>query len=74
MEIVKDRSFNWQLRRTAINAAGFLPFEVALKDMLEILREQSAIIVDKSINLYEYSFLSRLLLHGAQDLLGCICK
>ena len=70
VEIANDCSFNWQLRRAAINAAGFLPFEIALENMLEILREQLAIVGDKSTNLYAHSFLAWLLLNGAQDLLG----
>ena len=70
VEIANDSSFNWQLRRAAINAAGYLPFDLALKDMLEILREQSTIVEDESANLYAHSFLSWLLLHRAQDLLG----
>ena len=70
VEIANNRSFNWQLRRTAINAAGFLPFEVALERMLQILQEQSAIFGDKRTNLYPHSFLSLLLLHGARDLLS----
>ena len=70
VEIANNGSFNWQLRRTAINAAGYLPFDVALEGMLEILQEQSAIFGDKSTNLYAHSFLSWLLLDRAQDLLG----
>ena len=70
VEIANNRSFNWKLRRSAINVAGFLPFEVALEKMVEILQEQSAIVGDKSTNLYPHSFLSWLLLHGARDLLS----
>ena len=70
VEIANNGSFNWQLRRTAINAAGYLPFDVALEGMLEILQEQSAIFGDKSTNLYAHSFLSWLLLDGARDLLS----
>lgn len=70
VEIANDRSCNWQLRRAAINAAGYLPFESALKNMQEILGEQLAVVGDRSANLYAHSFLSWLLVHGAQDLLG----
>ena len=70
VEIANNRSFNWKLRRSAINVAGFLPFEVALEKMVEILQEQSAIVGDKSTNLYPHLFLSWLLLHGARDLLS----
>ena len=70
VEIANDSSFNWQLRRAAINAAGFLPFDIALENMQEILQQQLAIIGDRSTNLYAHSFLSWLLLDRAQDLLG----
>ncbi|MEB3029800.1 hypothetical protein VJI72_08420, partial [Parvimonas micra] len=39
--LANDPKANWQLRRAAINAAGFLPFEAALSQMLPILREAS---------------------------------
>ena len=64
-----DTSLNWQLRRAAISAAGLLPFEVALKYMLPILRERSTLIFDRRIDLYAHSFLSYLLLNEANNLL-----
>ena len=70
VEIANNRSLNWQLRRTAINAAGFLPFEVALKHMLEIFQEQSTTLIDESTNLNAHSFLSWLLVDGAHMLSG----
>ena len=64
-----DTSPNWQFRRAAINAAGFLPFEIALKHMLPILRERSTLVFDNHIDLYAHSFLSYFLLNEANNLL-----
>ena len=64
-----DASLNWQLRRAAISAAGFLPFEIALKHMLPILRERSTLTLDRHINLHSHSFLSYFLLNIANNLL-----
>ncbi|MCY4557716.1 MAG: hypothetical protein OXF79_15315 [Chloroflexi bacterium] len=70
VEIGNNRSLSWQLRRAAINAAGFLPFEVALKHMLEILQERSTTLTDESTNLNAHSFLCWLLQNGAHMLTG----
>ena len=56
-----DRSLHWQLRREAINAAGYFPYAVALKHMLPVLRERSGLLFDDHMSLYAHSFLSSLL-------------
>ena len=56
-----DRSLHWQLRREAINAAGYFPYAVALKHMLPVLRERSGLKFDDHMSLYAHSFLSSLL-------------
>lgn len=60
---------NWQLRRAAINAAGFLPFEAALSQMLPILREASPLTIDNHQGLHTHYLLSWLLLEAAAGLL-----
>ena len=60
---------NWQLRRAAINAAGFLPFEAALSKMLPILRERSPLRIDDHQSLYTHGILSWLLLTESGSLL-----
>lgn len=63
-----DTKANWQLRRAAINAAGFLPFEAALSQMLPILREASPVTSDDHQSLYTHSMLLWLLLEAGPDL------
>lgn len=67
--LANDSKANWQLRRAAINAAGFLPFEAALSQMLPILREASPLTIDDHQGLHTHSMLSWLLLEEAPGLL-----
>ena len=67
--IALNTSLNWQLRRAAIGAAGFLPFEVSLKHMLPILRLRSTLLVDDHIDLYAHAFVLQLLGHEADRIL-----
>jgi hypothetical protein len=67
--IANDTTANWQLRRAAIDAAGFLPFEAALSQMLPILREASPLTIDDHRGLHTHSMLSWLLLEEAPGLL-----
>ena len=64
-----DRTLDWRLRRAAINAAGFQPFDAGLKDILPILSERST-LVDKSMTLNGHSILSWLLVHETAGLLA----
>jgi len=64
-----DVNSNWQLRRSAINAAGFLPFEAALDKMLPILRERSSLLIDNHQSLYAHNMLTLLLLAESKNLL-----
>lgn len=65
-----DIHANWQLRRAAINAAGFLPFETALSQMLSILQERSPLTIDDQHSLYTHSMFSGLLLQESMSLLS----
>lgn len=67
--LANDPKANWQLRRAAINAAAFLPFEAALSQMLPILREASPLTIDIHQSLHTHSMLSWLLLEEAAGLL-----
>lgn len=67
--LANDPKANWQLRRAAINAAGFLPFEAALSQMLPILREASPLTIDNHQSLHTHSMLSWLLLEEGPGLL-----
>jgi len=64
-----DTNANWQLRRAAINAAGFLPFETALSQMLPILQVRSPLSIDDHISLYTHGMFSWLLLEESKSLL-----
>ena len=63
-----NESLNWQLRRAAIRAAGYLPFELALERMMQAVRVCST-LVDGHIGLYAHSFLSHLLGYDVAHLL-----
>ena len=69
VRIALNTSLNWQLRRAAISAAGFLPFEVSLKHMLPVLRLRSTLLVDNHIDLCAHSFVLQLLGHEADRIL-----
>lgn len=68
IKIALDASLNWQLRRAAISAAGLLPFDVALKHMLPILREQPILPIENNVDSYVHTFLSDLLLNESVNL------
>ena len=61
VSLALDRSLHWQLRREAINSAGYFPYAAAVKHMLPVLRERSGLQFDDHMNLYAHSFLSNLL-------------
>lgn len=67
--LATDTQANWQLRRAAINAAGYLPFEAALSQMLPIFRERSTLRIDDHQSLYVHNMLSWLLLTESESLL-----
>ena len=66
--IANNESLNWQLRRAAISAAAYLPFDLALERMIEAARVRST-LVDSHIALYAHSFLSHLLVFDPSYLL-----
>lgn len=68
VRIANNESLNWQLRRAAIRAAEYLPFELALEHMMETVRVGST-LVDGHIGLYAHSFLSHLLGYDLAHLL-----
>ena len=61
VSLALDGSLHWQLRREAINAAGYFPYAAALKHMLPVLRAQSGMQFDDHMSLYAHSFVSNLL-------------
>ncbi len=69
VSLARNTSANWQLRRAAIHAAGFLPFDAALEHMLPILHERSPLTFDDQQSLHVHAMLSWLLLSEAQALL-----
>ena len=69
IEMATDNSLNWQLRRAAIHAAGYLPFEAALSTMMSILEEHSRLAFDDHHALATHSTLSWLLLTESAALL-----
>lgn len=68
VELANNTSNHWQIRRAAINAAGFLPYDVALVKMLPIMRERSPLSLDNQQALNTHSFLSWLLLNESINL------
>ena len=68
VRIANNDSLNWQVRRAAISAAGYLPFELALERMIQAARVRST-LVDDHIGLYAHSFLSHLLVYDVSYLL-----
>ena len=58
-----DRGAPWQTRRAAIHAAGCLPFEAALEQLLPVLEERSPLAADDPISLWTHALLGALLLH-----------
>ena len=69
VDIAMDSSINWQLRREAIHAAGYLPYEVALKRIIPAIRDQLELDIDDHMELKAHSFLSFLLGSEAEHLL-----
>lgn len=68
VRIANNESLNWQLRRAAISAAGYLPYELALERMMQAAPVRST-LVDDHIGLYAHSFLSHLLGYDVSYLL-----
>ena len=68
VRIANNESLNWQLRRAAISAAAYLPFELALERMMQAAPVRST-LVDGHIGLYAHSFLSHLLGYDVSYLL-----
>ena len=61
VKIATDGALNWQVRRAAISAAGYLPFEAALKHMLPSIRGGTTLEEDNHSSLFAHAFLSWLL-------------
>ena len=68
--LATDRSQNWQLRRSAIFAAGRMPYEAALEKIVpEIMQEEFALKLDKNPNLQCHETASFLVQFDVQALL-----
>ena len=61
VKIATNGALNWQVRRAAISAAGYLPFEAALKHMLPSIRGGTTLEEDNHRGLFAHAFLSWLL-------------
>ena len=70
VEIATDGALNWQVRRAAIGAAGYLPFEAALTYIIPSLRAGSTLDIDDHSGLFAHSFVSRLLNEERDYLVG----
>ena len=68
VRIANNVSLHWQLRRAAIGAAGYLPYELALEHMIEATHVRST-LSDSHIALHAHSFLSHLLAYDPSYLL-----
>lgn len=68
VQIANNKKAHWHLRRAAIDAAGFLPFETALSHMIPILREQPNAPLDNHQALHTQSMLSWLLFNESASL------
>ncbi|MET4373313.1 RecA/RadA recombinase [Bradyrhizobium sp. LB12.1] len=61
--IACNPDLSWQLRRTAIFAAGKLPYEIALEKIMPVVfAERSPLTIDTSVNLSCHSVLASILL------------
>ena len=76
VSIAIDKENNWQLRRTAIMAAGALPFELALEIITPIiLSESSPLTIDHSDSLYCHAVISSVILSvGEHDLTNAFVR
>lgn len=70
VDIATDSAMDWKLRREAIHAAGFLPYEVALERIIPAIRDQLKLDIDDHWELKVHSFLSFLLGVEAEHLLA----
>ena len=70
VEIATDGALNWQVRRAAIGAAGYLPFEAALTYIIPSLRAGSTLDIDDHSGLFAHSFVSWLLNEERDHLVG----
>jgi hypothetical protein len=65
-----DATQNWRLRRSAIFAAGRLPYEMALNRILpHVMTLRSPLTIDQSSNLCCHAVLSAVLLECSRDML-----
>ena len=73
IDTANDSSLHWELRRAAIAAAGKLPFELAMKEILPVvMAERSPLTIDRHQGLTCHSALSWLLLNEAQAVVGTL--
>ena len=67
--IARNPDLSWQLRRTAIFAAGKLPYEIALEKIIPVVfAERSPLTIDTSMNLSCHSVLTSILLAEADGM------
>jgi hypothetical protein len=75
VRIAINQHNNWQLRRTAIFAAGRLPYEAALERIVAlVMAERSPLTIDRSENRGCHGIISAILLSGTRDLLSIFTR
>ena len=69
VRIAVDPAQNWQLRRAAIFAAGRLPYEAALEEIVPVvMAERSPLAIDGNPSFVCHAVMSSILLSGAQGI------
>jgi hypothetical protein len=69
VSIAVDPTQNWQLRRSAIFAAGRMPYETALERIRPVvMAERSPLMIDKNPRFLCHAVMSSILLSGAEGM------
>jgi hypothetical protein len=69
VSLANDAAQNWQLRRTAIFAAGRLPYEAALEKIVPVvMAERSPLMIDKNPSFGCHAVMSSILVCGADGM------
>ena len=75
VKIACDKNKHWEIRRAAILASAYLPFESVLENIYKsILKESSDFILDKSSSLLGHSIVGNILLTGKNGIMRIFIK
>ncbi|MDO6643237.1 hypothetical protein [Acinetobacter guillouiae] len=70
-----NKNLPWQTRRTAILAAGRLPFDIALNSIVpNIIKEHSPLIIDNNSSLLAHNIVSERLLTCGNDIIDSLSR